>query len=258
MDNPFFSFMDHGTPRPPSQDAVPVDDFISRHVDSTTTPDTSVPQVSVSAPPPESDLVSSDMIHPLIRNRPLESAEDIAAWIAERRSRFPTKANIRRKAAEEKAAAASKRPRLETLSDANPLGALAAYGPPSDGSSDPESSDTGSDHSPPTVAPAKSAVYTPFRPSGLGPSDDRRKLRVCRYYARGSCHQGAACPFAHPASMKPVEESSTQTSEAQSTTLLARLMAKDIDRENRRVLQCIEYILDRNFLNVPSQPRTFS
>ncbi|KAJ2801909.1 hypothetical protein H4R20_003490 [Coemansia guatemalensis] len=250
--------MDNDAPRPPSQNAVPVDDFISRHVDSTAAPDSPAPQVPVSDPPPESDLVSPDMIHPLIRNRPLESAEDIAAWIAERRSRYPTEANIRRKAAEEKAAAVSKRPRLETSPDANPLGALAAYGAPSDSDSNSESSDAGSDHSPPTVAPAKSTVYTPFRPSGLGPSEDRRKLRVCRYYARGNCNQGAACPFAHPASMNPVEESSVQTTDAQPTMLLARLMAKDIERENRRVLQCIEYILDRNFLDVPSQPRTFS
>ncbi|PIA17029.1 hypothetical protein COEREDRAFT_7796 [Coemansia reversa NRRL 1564] len=250
--------MDHDSQHTPSQEAALVDDFISHHVHTTAAPASPVSHVSVPDPSPESDLVSQDMIHPLIRNRPLESAEDIAAWIAERRSRYPTEANIRRKAAEEKTAAASKRPRLDTLPDTDPLGALAAYGPPSDTASDAESSDSGSDNSPPTVASVKCAVHTPFRPSGLGPGDDRRKLRVCRFYARGSCHKGAACPFSHPESMKPANESSVEPSDAQPATLLARLMAKDIDRENRRVLQCIEYILDQNFLNIPSQPRIFS
>ncbi|KAJ2683560.1 hypothetical protein H4R19_006985 [Coemansia spiralis] len=176
------------------------------------------------------------MIHPLIRGRSLDTPEDIAAWIAERRSRYPTAANV-----EAKATAGTKRARTDTGS---PLAALASYGGDSD-------SDAGSG-SEPEEAPAKTVCQAPFRPSAMAPDEDRRRLRVCQFFARGRCNKGDRCPFAHPESMRAAADEPPPGSRPRAT-LLEMLMAKDVERENYRVLQCIEYIADRAYLGVPAR-----
>ncbi|KAJ2785999.1 hypothetical protein H4R18_000214 [Coemansia javaensis] len=196
--------------------------------------------------PPVPDA-SPDMIHPLIRNLRLDTPEDIAAWVAERKSKYPTEANIRLKAAAAATATAAKRKHPDA---SGPLGALAGYGSDSSsGSGSGSGSEGASSDSAPESAPAKAprAPGAPFRPSTMAPDADRRQLRTCRFFARGSCRRGAACPFAHHAAESAGEQQQQQQKRArpQRATLLEMLMAKDVERENYRVLQCIEYIAAR-------------
>ncbi|KAJ2461004.1 hypothetical protein GGF42_000472 [Coemansia sp. RSA 2424] len=123
-----------------------------------------------------------------------------------------------------------------------------------------ESESSESDDDRPEIASTKpQTTRAPFQPSGLAPGEDRRKLRVCKYFAKGSCHKGAACPFSHPDSLNKARETTSHSSVAEprpaksSASLLEMLMTKDIDRENYRILQCIEYICDREFLGAPAQ-----
>ncbi|KAJ2342852.1 hypothetical protein IWW50_000927 [Coemansia erecta] len=281
-DGSFFSFLSD-EPRVDSQ--PPVDDFISQHI---VTPKESSPHTISDAPGSphaisdapgsphaisdaptsadlthnnhnsrrklESELASSDSVHPLIRNRRLETPEDIAAWIAERKSKYPTDANVRLKS-EHPVDAKRKHGDVE-----NPLSALANYGDADSSSS--SSDDESSDNDAPDIAPAKSQTApVPFRPSGMAPNEDRRKLRVCRFFARGACAKGSRCPFAHPEPAHPNKTDADANGEppAMSNTkhasLLAMLMAKDIDRENYRVWQCIDHICRNNFLDIQPHHR---
>ncbi|KAJ2702802.1 hypothetical protein FB645_004166 [Coemansia sp. IMI 203386] len=251
----FFSFLDTATT---TAVAPAPDDFVATHIQPHTTitqnqqnQQPRVPLLPPSVPftrPNTSAL--NDQIHPLIRSRKLDSPEDIAAWIAERKSRYPTAANIRKKALEQQEQQPVKRKRTET----SPLTSmLAAY---ADSDSDSSSSSGGSA---PEVAPAKHYVtQTPLRPSVMAPDADRRALRVCRFFARGNCAKGASCPFAHPESIGPRhKDTSNERSAANSrpaASLLQMLLAKDVERENRRLLQCIEHIHKHEFFNIPLEP----
>ncbi|KAJ2031069.1 hypothetical protein IWW57_000874 [Coemansia sp. S610] len=270
----FFSFT--APDPPPARDLPVVDDFLSTHVQNHATapaqtpPSASIVSVAVGsggdivAPKPSAKSidVTDDQIHPLIRSRRLDTPEEIAAWIAERKAKYPTAANLRAKANQTSSAPASTtasantKRKLSNAASTNPLGMLMQYaGDSESGESDSDSNDDG-----PEVASTKPpATRAPFKPSGLAPGEDRRKLRVCKYFAKGNCLKGKACPFSHPDSLsKPREDTvpgnAPESKPARSgPSLLEMLMAKDIERENYRIFQCIEYICDRNFLGTPAQ-----
>ncbi|KAI9482352.1 hypothetical protein LPJ78_003997 [Coemansia sp. RSA 989] len=233
----FFSFPTNDQRQ---SDPQHLDDFVAQHV--ATSHEEKQPEASDSHA--ASIPVSSDLVHPLIRNRRLDTPEEIAAWIAERKSKYPTDANIKRKAEAEQHEQNAKRVRAEKAQ--NPLSMLANYGADSDSNSAlPDSdSDESSDSAPETASAKPQGPQAPFRPSAIAPGD-RRKLRVCKFFARGSCHKGDKCPFAHPE--KPTEEEAP----VQRKSLLEKLMAKDIERENYRVWQCIEFICKHKFFDLP-------
>ncbi|KAJ2160498.1 hypothetical protein GGF46_002198 [Coemansia sp. RSA 552] len=270
--------MDHGDsffsiPESVTRTAPVVDDFLTQHIQApgsstcaeptdtdadpknTGVEGTAVPEnvdaegSSGSKGAAKAAELATDMIHPLIRNRRLDTPEDIAAWIAERKSKYPTDANIRMKAAASEDDHSNNNKRK--LPDAaNPLlSALGGYGGGSDSDGGGAAS-SDSDSAPEEVsAKPASAPQAPFRPTGIAPTEDRRKLRVCRFYARGGCRKGASCPFAHPDTLPaPPEQAGPGPVQ---TSLLEKLMAKDIERENYRIWQCIEYICDHDFFGVP-------
>ncbi|KAJ2747552.1 hypothetical protein GGI20_000377 [Coemansia sp. BCRC 34301] len=216
--------------------------------------------------------MTDDQIHPLIRSRRLDTPEDIAAWIAERKAKYPTNANARLKEDQrcgaqtiagasnavscrgsKRKGSASEETAAGPANSTNPLDMLVKY------VGESESSENDDDE--PEVASTKPpTIRAPFKPSGLAPGEDRRKLRVCKYFAKGTCHKGNACPFSHPASLSLARQSTTDHgSDAETrpikgnTSLLEMLMTKDIDRENYRIFQCIEYICENNFLGTPTQ-----
>ncbi|KAJ2718319.1 hypothetical protein GGI07_005803 [Coemansia sp. Benny D115] len=203
----------------------------------------------------------ADQVHPLIRGQRLETPEEIAQWIAERKRRYPTDANIRRKLAEEQGIAESEAKRRCLAPDAagtNPLSTmLGAYGQSSDSDCNSDGSDGDSEDSdsPPETVPLKHyAPQTPHRPATMAPGGDRRALRVCRFYAKGSCTKGAACPFSHPQQgARQAPATAGPPPAPKHSSLLHMLLAKDIERENHRVLQCIQYICSNAFLG--TQPR---
>ncbi|KAI8323858.1 hypothetical protein GQ54DRAFT_93997 [Martensiomyces pterosporus] len=294
----FFSFLDTTGRKQQEASVQTIDDFLSSHVQAAETPhppNGTIPPAAEElhrqadldngsdkagnrlAPkrPPLAAL--EDQIHPLMRNRRLETPDDIAAWIAERKSKYPTDANIHRK--NEEASVDGKRKhsmtdphiakkdRKGSRVDSNPLSMLAGYGTElSDDNSEAGSraespadsgSDSDSDSDAPEIVSAKhQPAPAPFKPSGIAPGADRRKLCVCKFFVKGNCRKGNACPFAHPESvMERVsrEENTADSKAASGGNLLEMLLAKDIERENHRVFQCIEYICNNDFLGVPLQ-----
>ncbi|KAJ2543378.1 hypothetical protein EV175_005982 [Coemansia sp. RSA 1933] len=265
----FFTFMDVGggssSTTVPASQPLAVDDYVAAHIVAAEPakpaelPIQAEPAPARREPSKPTPMALLDQIHPMIRSRRLNTPEEIAAWIAERRSKYPTDANMRRKAADQtdNTPAASKRKRMEDNdgpAPANPLAAaMALYGTAA--SDDDAHSSEDSDEAPES-APAKTRPPNmPFRASGMAPGEDRRKLRVCKFFARGSCNHGAACPFAHPESLQKARaaDPAPETLRTPRDGLLHRLLAKDIERENHRVLQCIQYICDNDYLGVPAR-----
>ncbi|KAJ2372352.1 hypothetical protein IW150_004158 [Coemansia sp. RSA 2607] len=208
---PFFSLPE--APATSTGATTPVTDaFLAAHI--APSPAATAPAQPATTPAQSKNAIPlDDQIHPLIRARRLETPEEIAIWIAERRSRYPTAANIRRKQLEQQEQEQERQAKRKRTSNDNPLAALlTAYGSDDTGSSNAESSDS---DAPPDRAPLKQHVrQTPL------PSTDTRAART-----------SAPTPAPPAASAAPA------------TSLLHRLLAKDIDRENRRILQCIQHIL---------------
>ncbi|KAJ2656390.1 hypothetical protein IWW48_005067 [Coemansia sp. RSA 1200] len=225
----------------------------------------------VSSPVP---IALHDQIHPLIRSRRLETPEDIAAWIAERKAKYPTDVNMRRKAIEQAKASDTsatyiphqipgKRKRMDPNDSSSDISAAVSKNPltialnlygtaESDDGSSAQSSDESDGGAPEPTSARPPANMAPFRASGIAPGEDRRKLRVCKYFAQGSCNRGTACPFAHPESLRQPHTEDPAARHSQQG-LLHRLLAKDIDRENHRVLQCLQYICDNDYLGVSAR-----
>ncbi|KAJ1951212.1 hypothetical protein FBU59_000297 [Linderina macrospora] len=212
------------------------DDFLLAHVQG----------ASESQPPPKPSKQPlpdnvADQIHPLIRQRKLETPEDIAAWIAERKSKYPTKVDPA-KTPDSVPEQPSKRKREE---ETNPLDMLAGYG-----------SDSESDSAPEQTSTKPQIKATPFQPQSMAPNEDKRKLRVCKYFLKKSCHKGAQCPFAHPESVKQKQEEQKAAEASVAAvqrggSLLGMLLAKDIERENYRIWQCLQHIVEKEYFKVP-------
>ncbi|ORX66884.1 hypothetical protein DL89DRAFT_269923 [Linderina pennispora] len=223
----FFSFHASEAPEAPTSD-----DFLLAHIQST--PDTQPPLLSASV---------ADQIHPLIRQRKLETPEDIAAWIAERKSKYPTK-DASAKSPTNTAEQSNKRKREE---ETNPLNMLAGYGSDSD-------SGSSSDSAPEQTSAKPNIKAAPFLPKSMAPNEDKRKLRVCKYFLKRSCRKGTKCPFAHPESVKQKQEEKAAAEEPvvqRTGSLLGMLLAKDIERENYRIWQCLKHIVESEYFQVP-------
>lgn len=88
-----------------------------------------------------------------------------------------------------------------------------------------------------------------------GSQRDTRKGRPCRFFLNGSCHHGDRCKYVHNEEaraaraveqLKRRREGEARRREA--PTLLKKLLAHDIERENSAALQVIRYIVQTNFL----------
>ncbi|KAI8889322.1 hypothetical protein K501DRAFT_329381 [Backusella circina FSU 941] len=179
----------------------------------------------------------------------INTPEELASWIEARKKNWPSKMNIERKQQEEAEKRArgeisihekrkntedhnSSQKRLKTTANENTLVA-AAY------NSDSDSDDV--------MDPERDAV-TSKDPTSIGhlslPVEHTRKKRVCKYFLKGKCDKGDQCKFLHE---KPPPKSKQQTTHKKSS-LLFKLLEKEMKQEKSVILQCLRYIADNDFL----------
>ncbi|KAJ3041119.1 hypothetical protein HDV00_009833 [Rhizophlyctis rosea] len=90
------------------------------------------------------------------------------------------------------------------------------------------------------------------------PPQRRKSNFACRYFARGKCFKGDACPFRHeerPRTGAANAKASNSVAAALSQLKqnrrpllkMVRLLENDIKREKSALLQSIRYIVQRNF-----------
>ncbi|KAI8812084.1 nuclear fragile X mental retardation-interacting protein 1-domain-containing protein [Cladochytrium replicatum] len=156
-------------------------------------------------------------MHPRINLRvSLESPEEIAQWIEERKRNYPTNENILKK--KQKADEAKK-----------------------DGSG---KSDAGSGR--------KRKNTSKKEQDNDGPSPKVRR-RICRYFLQGTCKNGDSCRFSHDESVTSSEVKQTAAAPKRvenghkRKSLHHLLLASEIQRDKRDLLQIIEFIVRCDF-----------
>ncbi|KAI5850398.1 hypothetical protein DFP73DRAFT_591256 [Morchella snyderi] len=210
---------------------------------------------------------------------PPETPEEIEAWIAQRKSRFPTakkigenlekkqevaaraEAEAKRVAAQQKKerdlkshAIGGKRKRVTADTGDGDDAPLLLMGSDIDNDYDTNASNSDSDDdgAPPeiTSSKVKSAVPEPAiqKPDRQG---SKKSTGHCRDFLRGECAKGDRCRFRHE--KEPVKKKDTKAEEKR--TLYQRLVEHDREKENTLMLQVIQYLMDKGQLPEEIWPR---
>ncbi|KAF0695717.1 Aste57867_13481 [Aphanomyces stellatus] len=212
------------------------------------------------------------------------SPEDIRKWREERRKKWPSDANVKRKVDErdERTQAG------DVMSNpAKPKRVKLAHDAAKDGASTSEttapleapSATEGGTPAPPTSTDAPSTLATgspnqkPKKKSSkfcvkfirssctLGVNcdynHDVQSVPCKGYSSTGKCKRGDKCQFSHAATVPPkpsaAKSAATQVKEHKSS-LLRKLLAKDIDREHRHMLQAFHHLVEHNFFQPTAPP----
>jgi hypothetical protein len=181
-----------------------------------------------------------------VGNRP----EDIQRWIEERKKRFPRQNPPNPTELDSKPETTKETAGLDSL--------LAGYG-----SSESEDEAKTEKEIEPTVAETQQGLLANEKCTAEGPPADdknpKRLSRPCRYFMRkGSCLNGDSCRFSHELPVQrftPEKNAKRQKRGGHSTseTLLRKLLANDMERESALTMQLLEFIVDRNFFENPSE-----
>ncbi|KAG0265850.1 hypothetical protein BGZ95_003202 [Linnemannia exigua] len=222
--------------------------------------------------------VDSDLIHPLAPS--LNTPEEIAAWIAQRRKAWPTESNIQKKEQERQemiakgqivetsssnknnngrdrrgnnnkrdrqdknasAAGDHRGKRLKTENEDTAAGVPA--------STEPSEEDDDDD----VMDPVKDAVSSKDPTMIKQGTQTARPRTKCRYFIRGSCNRGDKCPYIHDTAAAAKVQKNNQTSNKKDEfrsrpSLLKMLLSGEIKDEKNKLLEAMRYIVENNFFD---------
>ena len=177
----------------------------------------------------------------------------VAEWRAERRKRWPSRANLARQEEE-------KRAKVEAADAPVGILGLADYASDSDGDGDGGGGGGGGGDdgaAPAAVAPAAAPERRQnpclsmlhggacARGDACKYSHDVSNVPRCAFFAKnGSCRRGRGCRHAHHDGAAQERHLGPAAFVPPGGTMLRKLLHRDITRETSLVLQCITHILD--------------
>jgi len=173
---------------------------------------------------------------------------DIEKWIEERKKNFPTKSRIQEKLNSAKKPVTSSLPNTD-LSKISSL--MAGY----ESSSDDDDQDTTCDAT--LILKRKlEKVQKENEQTETVP----QKKKICSFFARGVCRKGEKCTFLHNVNNKeqtlqfpqqqkqPIKTwNNKRNSLSHNSTLLRKLLDKEIHRESFLTLQCLKFLEKQNY-----------
>ena len=175
-----------------------------------------------------------------VGNRP----EDVQEWIAERKKRFPRLKRYSDNTTAETPACESKEHAFSSL--------LEGYGASdSELSNDAEEIEKSSSlkkENESDLVPSTAMSSSRQQPESMGSlelsSSSPKKQGICRAFSqRGHCQRGASRPYEHGPKCRSVNKGAHQSS-----SLLRKLLQKEIERESVLTLQLMKYLVDSEFL----------
>jgi hypothetical protein len=208
-----------------------------------------------------------------VGNRP----EDIQAWIAERKRRFPrtSSRSNRSQASENTAASTSTSSKKKEENGLSTL--LDGYGSSSSSSAGEAKEDDkkvvgnaiqddvyqieeGRNKQQHASGEEKSElqINSASASNPTAKPDARYRTRPCKFFMRnGTCRNGDNCNFSHEKpTQAPKEERSTKRRKTNSNpTFLEKLLRNDVRREHTLALQLLDYIVETDFLSQREESR---
>ncbi|KAI5817142.1 hypothetical protein BZA77DRAFT_310922 [Pyronema omphalodes] len=213
--------------------------------------------------------------------KPPETPEEIAAWIAERKKKFPSaarRAEAEKEDAERKerwAKMAEEKKEAELREREKQLEARERQlkekeeslkrkreeGDNGNDDRDLEGGEDEDDDGPPEEASAKErTVMRDDRKSGE--AQQKKKRKACRHWEKtGECGRGDACSFWHDEAKKGKgrdKKEKTQQKpkeEVKRVSLYQRLVEREMDSQNETLLQVIKYLVETGILKPEEAPK---
>ncbi|KAF9926897.1 hypothetical protein FBU30_003618 [Linnemannia zychae] len=234
----------------------------------------------------KSTSIEHEMIHPLAPK--LNTPEEIAEWIAQRRKAWPTEANIQKKEQERQEMIAKGQIIEDSSSSVNKNGrdrrnnnkrgqnnegstedqqgkrqkiegsTTASAAPSVPGSVEAsEEEDDNEDMDPvkdaiPSKDPKAGGKH--HRPYVEGEAQTVRSKTICRYFSRGTCNRADKCPYIHDTAQAARTQKNNQASNKKEEfrsrpSLLKMLLSSEIKEEKNKLLEAMRYIVENNFFD---------
>ncbi|PVU98244.1 hypothetical protein BB559_001722 [Furculomyces boomerangus] len=203
---------------------------------------------------------STSLINPLLPVA-LDSPEQIDEWIKERKKKYPKTKSTQNPNSNENVDAldmlagygSDSSSEIETPKNSKPQNSkglnknldinLENSDQSETSSSEDSDIESDSETSEPEVLDSKIPLDTPFQPHKIGHDESRSKNKTCTYFIRSKCTKGDKCPFLHPQSVIKTDQPETTAGNINHKLgLLEHILAKDINVENTRLLQCLYYL----------------
>ncbi|KAF9124603.1 hypothetical protein BGW39_008089 [Mortierella sp. 14UC] len=229
--------------------------------------------------------VDSELIHPLAPT--LNTPEDIAAWIAQRRKAWPTESNIQKKEQERQEMIAKGQIVEDSTSNKDRNGrdrrgnnnkrdrqgkdastsrdqkakrpktddsTAAADAPPSTEPSEEDDDDDVMDPIRDAVSSKDPTVIKDAKTHDENIAQPGRSWKKCRYFIRGTCNRGDKCPYIHDTAAAAKAQKNNQSSNKKDEfrsrpSLLKMLLSGEIKDEKNKLLEAMRYIVENNFFD---------
>ncbi|KAJ3076200.1 hypothetical protein HDU98_005084 [Podochytrium sp. JEL0797] len=172
---------------------------------------------------------------PVLKTK-VEDPAEIAAWIAERKKKYPTEATVEQKklAKEQKLDSGmilQTRTSVKRNHSSRNTGDADADALLSDDEMDDDDEEE------------EGAIGGGADGSSSRPPPQKKKQFPCKYFASGKCKNGAACPFLHIKEAVVLKVDRPALGGGKRRNLRSMLLETQVRRQNNIILQCIRFLL---------------
>ncbi|KAI9329350.1 hypothetical protein BDR26DRAFT_872659 [Obelidium mucronatum] len=178
---------------------------------------------------------------PVLKRGVVEDPAEIAAWIAERKKKYPTEANVEQK----KLAQKDKLEAGMILQSRTSVKSTQLQRSTTSTSTTPPSKKVdGNDDDDEEVGilteEEEEGQINPVRKERQQP---KKKAQICKYYASGKCKNGTNCLFTHIKEAPVLKVDKPALGGGKRRNLRSMLLESQIRRQNNIILQCIRFVL---------------